>query len=256
MITKGQLRPRGTYTPRPRGTTPQPRQRFPIYIEEIEDTKVEEIDDLTGQQYFVEEAARDDINNEHYDRDVKNDFNKLLQCIRQFLRLLLSGGRLCDDWRRRPVQGTLHFVQQHEQDLKYISTRTKTLLFITCMLLLMTLLRSQFGTNYVEKSSTVSTWRTMEADAEEQDTIPLDEQHITYLGPIEGDTQKDRIRLQQMSDIDDDMQSIIDGNIEEERRREEREDLEGTFWSRNALRTVQDDMDDEGRYAEGRERQQ
>eukprot|EP00971_Amphidinium_carterae_P249269 4948121-Amphidinium_carterae.1 len=45
---------------------------------------VEDIDKLTGQQYFVEEAASDDINNEHYDHDVK-DFNKLLQYIRQFL---------------------------------------------------------------------------------------------------------------------------------------------------------------------------
>eukprot|EP00971_Amphidinium_carterae_P287839 5714098-Amphidinium_carterae.1 len=95
--------------PRPRGTTPQPRQRLPIDIEENEATKVEDIDDLTGQQYFVEEAVRDDINNEHYDHDVK-DFNKL-QYLRQFLRQLLSVGRLCDDWRRRPIQGTLHFVQ-------------------------------------------------------------------------------------------------------------------------------------------------
>eukprot|EP00971_Amphidinium_carterae_P167187 3312695-Amphidinium_carterae.1 len=75
--------------------------------------KVEETDELTGLQHFVEEAARrDDIINEHYDYenndDIKNDF-KLLQYLRQFLRLLLSVGRLCDDWRRRPIQGTLHF---------------------------------------------------------------------------------------------------------------------------------------------------
>eukprot|EP00971_Amphidinium_carterae_P059430 1175217-Amphidinium_carterae.1 len=218
MITRGQLRPRGSYMPRPRGPTPQPRQRLPIYIEENEDTKVEEIDDLTGQQYFdnfVEEAARDDINNEHYDHDVMNDFNKQLQYLRQFLRPLLSVGRLCDNWRRRPIQGTMHFVQRHEQDLKYISTRTKTLLFIT-----MTLLRSHFAKNYVEKSSTLSMW---EADTEEHDTIPLDEQHITYLGPIEGDTEEDQTRLQQMRVIDDDMQSMIDENIEECRRREEQE---------------------------------
>eukprot|EP00971_Amphidinium_carterae_P315209 6265163-Amphidinium_carterae.1 len=170
---------------------------------------MEEIDDLTGQQYFVEEAARDIFNNEHYDHDVK-DFNKLLQYIGKFLRLLLSVGRLCDDWRRRPIQGTLHFVQRHEQDLKYISTRTKTLLFITCMLLLMTLLRSNFAThhNHVEKSRTLSTWRTwstMEA-AEEDILLPLtelSEHNIAYLSPIEGDPPNDRVRLQQMKDIND-----------------------------------------------------
>eukprot|EP00971_Amphidinium_carterae_P101513 2009334-Amphidinium_carterae.1 len=73
MITRGQLRPRGSYsTTRPRRTTPQPRQRLQVYREEDGSTnndffhnatKVEEIDDLTGQQYFAEEAAReDDIN--------------------------------------------------------------------------------------------------------------------------------------------------------------------------------------------------
>eukprot|EP00971_Amphidinium_carterae_P249087 4944243-Amphidinium_carterae.1 len=53
----------------------------------------------------------------------------------------------------------------------------------------------------------------MEA-AEEQDIIrPLTEEHIAYLVPIEGDTQDDQVRLQQMRDIDDCMQSIIDANI-------------------------------------------
>eukprot|EP00971_Amphidinium_carterae_P348850 6490704-Amphidinium_carterae.3 len=99
----------------------------------------------------------------------------------------------------------------------------------------------------------------MEA-AEEQDIIlPLNEQNIAYLAPIEGDPQDDQVRLQQMrddGDVDDDMQSIIDANIEAERRRDEREDPEGTFWRRQQLETVQTWMDDEGRYAVGRERQQ
>eukprot|EP00971_Amphidinium_carterae_P072289 1429938-Amphidinium_carterae.1 len=91
MITRGQLRPRGSYsTTRPRGTTPQPRQRLQVYREEdgsthndffLNATKVEEIDDidpLTGQQYLVEEAAReDDINYDTNNVDV-NGFNKLL----------------------------------------------------------------------------------------------------------------------------------------------------------------------------------
>eukprot|EP00971_Amphidinium_carterae_P322490 6409314-Amphidinium_carterae.1 len=143
MITRGQLRPRGSYaSTRPRGMTPQPWQRLlQVYREDgdINATKIEDIDDLIGQQYFVEEAAREDdinYNNENNDQQTANidvnSFNKLLQYSRQLLRLLLSIGRLCDDWRRRPIQGTLHFVQRHERDLKHISTRTKTLLFMTC----------------------------------------------------------------------------------------------------------------------------
>eukprot|EP00971_Amphidinium_carterae_P254121 5044909-Amphidinium_carterae.1 len=110
--SRGSLRPRGSQSSRPRGTTPQPRQRLQIYIPDNNVIKVEEIDQLTGLQHFVEEAARrDDIIIEHYDKndDIKSDFNKLLQYLKQFLRLLLSVGRLSDDWRRRPIQGTLHF---------------------------------------------------------------------------------------------------------------------------------------------------
>eukprot|EP00971_Amphidinium_carterae_P350764 6491729-Amphidinium_carterae.3 len=138
---------------------------------------------ITRQQYFAEEAAReDDINYDDQQTaniDV-NSFNKRLQYSRQLLRLLLSIGRLCDDWRRRPIQGTLQFVQRHEQDLKYISTRTKTLPFITCMFLLSTLLlRSHFATIYVETSSTLGDVRTMAADSEDNEYVtdyPLKEQ--------------------------------------------------------------------------------
>eukprot|EP00971_Amphidinium_carterae_P208193 4130890-Amphidinium_carterae.1 len=68
MITRGQLRPRGNYGSRQlRGTTPQPRQRLQRLPDEDE-VKVEEVNDLTGQEYFVneaneylaEEAARED----------------------------------------------------------------------------------------------------------------------------------------------------------------------------------------------------
>eukprot|EP00971_Amphidinium_carterae_P122696 2429003-Amphidinium_carterae.1 len=131
MITRGQLRPRGSYATRPRGTTPQPRQRLRVYKEEnmgndFFQPKIE--DELTGQEYFAEEVAREDDINYYNEIEIENKdvkdvigFNKLLQYGRQLLRLLLSIGRLCDDWRRRPIQGTLHFVQQHEQDLKHIS---------------------------------------------------------------------------------------------------------------------------------------
>eukprot|EP00971_Amphidinium_carterae_P109427 2166880-Amphidinium_carterae.1 len=47
--SRGQLRPRGSYMPRTRGTTPQPRQRLPVYIGVTQEIKVEDFDDLTGQ---------------------------------------------------------------------------------------------------------------------------------------------------------------------------------------------------------------
>eukprot|EP00971_Amphidinium_carterae_P129065 2556685-Amphidinium_carterae.1 len=117
MITRGQLRPRGSHNAlRARGTTPQPRQRLQVYQEQnlgndffLNATKIEDMHELTGQEYFAEEAAReDDINNYNNknEREYKNDdvigFNKPLQYSRQLLRLLLSIGRFCDDWRRRP----------------------------------------------------------------------------------------------------------------------------------------------------------
>eukprot|EP00971_Amphidinium_carterae_P275164 5459605-Amphidinium_carterae.1 len=87
---------------------PQPRQRLQEYPSEI---KVEDVNDLTGKEFFAEEAARyDDIDNYKTEDEkdcMKNDvigFNKLLQYSRQLLRLLLSIGRPCDDWRRRPIQ--------------------------------------------------------------------------------------------------------------------------------------------------------
>eukprot|EP00971_Amphidinium_carterae_P119257 2362291-Amphidinium_carterae.3 len=179
--------------------------------------------ELVRLQYFAEEAARDDVNfenyeNNDYENDIKSDFNKLLQYFRQFLRLLLSVGRLCDDWRRRPIQGTLHFVQRYEQDLTHMSTTTKTLLFMTCMILLMTILRSHFATN-VEKVSTQS--RTMEIEVTPQHRVPifqetenilpfLTAETLTRTMQIDGDTREDVIRLRQMQDMDDDLQSQLD----------------------------------------------
>eukprot|EP00971_Amphidinium_carterae_P082020 1622585-Amphidinium_carterae.1 len=55
MITRGQLRPRGSHNAlRARGTTPQPRQRLPVYQEnnlgnDFFQPKVEDVSDLTGQ---------------------------------------------------------------------------------------------------------------------------------------------------------------------------------------------------------------
>eukprot|EP00971_Amphidinium_carterae_P154075 3055552-Amphidinium_carterae.1 len=77
--------------------------------------EIEDVNDLTGQhyyadEYFAEEAAKeddiDDNNRGFYTYKSFNvmGFNKLLHHIRQLLRLLLSIGRLCDDWRRRPIR--------------------------------------------------------------------------------------------------------------------------------------------------------
>eukprot|EP00971_Amphidinium_carterae_P116061 2299265-Amphidinium_carterae.1 len=58
MITRGQLRPRGRYGSRQlRGTTPQPRQRLHRLQHDDVMTddfipKVEDVNDLTGQEYF------------------------------------------------------------------------------------------------------------------------------------------------------------------------------------------------------------
>eukprot|EP00971_Amphidinium_carterae_P140289 2779403-Amphidinium_carterae.1 len=50
MITRGQLRPRGYATSRPRGMTSQPRQPLQTYRDDDGSVpKVEEIDELTGQ---------------------------------------------------------------------------------------------------------------------------------------------------------------------------------------------------------------
>eukprot|EP00971_Amphidinium_carterae_P289948 5757215-Amphidinium_carterae.1 len=91
MITRGHLRPRGSHNAlRVRGTTPQPRQRLQVYQEEnlgndFFQPKVEDVNDLTGQEYFAEKAAKeDDINyyNTQFEREYKKDdvigFNKLL----------------------------------------------------------------------------------------------------------------------------------------------------------------------------------
>eukprot|EP00971_Amphidinium_carterae_P330674 6463836-Amphidinium_carterae.4 len=61
MISHRPLRPRGSYTTRPRGSTPQPRQRIPcITVNDDHIVKAEDVDDATEMvrlQYFAEEAA-------------------------------------------------------------------------------------------------------------------------------------------------------------------------------------------------------
>eukprot|EP00971_Amphidinium_carterae_P142964 2832507-Amphidinium_carterae.1 len=57
MITRGQLRPRGNYNRQHRGTTPQPRQRLQhdrSMQNDFTRPKVEDVNDLTGQEYFAD----------------------------------------------------------------------------------------------------------------------------------------------------------------------------------------------------------
>eukprot|EP00971_Amphidinium_carterae_P169651 3361321-Amphidinium_carterae.1 len=79
MISRG-LRPRGSYSVRQlRATTPEPRQRI-RRLQHLqdgeEDVEVEEVDDLTRQEYFVndgneylaEEAARENDIEDKYEQ--------------------------------------------------------------------------------------------------------------------------------------------------------------------------------------------
>eukprot|EP00971_Amphidinium_carterae_P050027 985906-Amphidinium_carterae.1 len=74
----------------------------------------------------------------------------------------------------------------------------------------------------------------MAADSNEYVTdYPLMEQYIEYMTIIEGDTKEDGIRLQQLQDLDDDIQSIVDKEHYEKREREEVERPKQTYWERD-----------------------
>eukprot|EP00971_Amphidinium_carterae_P203482 4038138-Amphidinium_carterae.1 len=91
MISHRPLRQRGSYTTRPRATTPQPRQRTQctpcLTVEEDYIIKADDDDDATEMvrlQYSAEEAARDDVNNEKNnknDQDGLHLTNAILQTI-------------------------------------------------------------------------------------------------------------------------------------------------------------------------------
>eukprot|EP00971_Amphidinium_carterae_P031213 614454-Amphidinium_carterae.1 len=50
----------------------------------------------------------------------------------------------------------------------------------------------------------------MEAGHDDDHIYELNEQHIVYMTHIQGHTEEDDIRLQQLQDLEDDMQSIDD----------------------------------------------
>eukprot|EP00971_Amphidinium_carterae_P246101 4887765-Amphidinium_carterae.2 len=58
-----------------------------------------------------------------------------------------------------------------------------------------------------------------------------------------------------MQDLEDDIQSIDDNEYWDKREREEREDPEGTFWTRQQLETHQTEMEQAYRVGEARDRQ-
>eukprot|EP00971_Amphidinium_carterae_P109256 2163513-Amphidinium_carterae.2 len=258
MISNKPIRRRGSYSTTPRATTPQPRQRRQTMvannniIKEEGENSEDNVFDMVRLQYFGEEAARMDVNfNDENEHDInKLDLKSLHQttAVRQTgsttsSSLLLSLGRLCDDWRRRPVQGTLQFIQRHERELKDVSTRTKTLLFMTCMLLLITALRIHFATNIREA-------RTMDADmedAEETILLTLTERTLNYIVQIDKDMPEEIIRINLMQDVDDDLQPQIDRDAEAEVRREEAEGNFQELCERRAQMTFHNFMDEQGR---------
>eukprot|EP00971_Amphidinium_carterae_P046310 911593-Amphidinium_carterae.1 len=129
---------------------------------------------------------------------------------------------------------------------------------MTCMFLLITLLlRSHLATNDVERWSTLGDIRTMAADNDENTVTDyaLKEQYLEYMTVIEGDTPEDEIRLMQIQDIEDDTQSIDDKKYWDNREREEREDPEGTYWTRSQLEDYQTEMEHSYRVGEARDRQ-
>eukprot|EP00971_Amphidinium_carterae_P294753 5852802-Amphidinium_carterae.1 len=95
----------------------------------------------------------------------------------------------------------------------------------------------------------------MEATVEDGGLLPLTKRNINMMEAIEHDTPEDRLRLQQMQDIDDDLQSITDEQTAE-RERWEQENLDGQeLFARDQMRTIHDQWNEEGRLAEAEIRQ-
>eukprot|EP00971_Amphidinium_carterae_P073318 1449751-Amphidinium_carterae.1 len=114
-------------------------------------------------------------------------------------------------------------------------------MFIACMILLSTvLLRSHFATKTVELPMEAGN----DNDEVQHQIYPLTEQNIEYMEHIQGDTQEDDIRLRQLQDLEDDMQSIDDQEYDDKREREEVERPKQTFWMRSRLEGHQHEMDE------------
>eukprot|EP00971_Amphidinium_carterae_P317199 6305988-Amphidinium_carterae.2 len=79
----------------------------------------------------------------------------------------------------------------------------------------------------------------MEADEERERIYDLSEVHIEYITHLPGDTAEDDIRLRQLQDLDDDIQSIDDQDFWDKRERDERERPEQIYWERQQYETYQ-----------------
>eukprot|EP00971_Amphidinium_carterae_P308753 6135235-Amphidinium_carterae.8 len=70
------------------------------------------------------------------------------------------------------------------------------------------------------------------------------------IGPVQGDTEEQRRQLQEMADIKDDKNSTQDNELDRQEAEESHED----HHARLARMTAADDMEEQGRLAEARER--
>eukprot|EP00971_Amphidinium_carterae_P047726 939926-Amphidinium_carterae.1 len=95
----------------------------------------------------------------------------------------------------------------------------------------------------------------MEATVNDGALPPLTEKTVNYIIAIDEDTEEDRLRIQQMQDIDNDMQSIIDEQIAaQERWEEENEDPQARFAMEQLTWSIHEQWNEEARHAEARER--
>eukprot|EP00971_Amphidinium_carterae_P344582 6485063-Amphidinium_carterae.2 len=80
------------------------------------------------------------------------------------------------------------------------------------------------------------------------------EVRLNYVTAIDGDTQEDSIRINQLQDIHDDLQSQIDREHEARERREEAEDDPQRLCEMRNMRTIHDEWDEARRHQEARVR--
>eukprot|EP00971_Amphidinium_carterae_P013093 258050-Amphidinium_carterae.1 len=97
----------------------------------------------------------------------------------------------------------------------------------------------------------------MAADSDEvqHQIYDLTEQYIEYMTHVQGDTEDDDIRLIQIQDLEDNMQSIDDQEYYDKREREEQERPKQTWWMRSRLEGHQHEMDEAYRGEEAGDRQ-
>eukprot|EP00971_Amphidinium_carterae_P283309 5624693-Amphidinium_carterae.1 len=86
----------------------------------------------------------------------------------------------------------------------------------------------------------------MEANDQEH-IYDLSEEHIEYMTHLPGDTAEDDIRIRQLQDLDDDIQSIDDHDFWDKREREEQERPQQIHWERQQYESHQTEMEMQAR---------